>query len=631
MNKLFTKTHNDSTKKVTLYVYLGVGAVIIILLAVMQLSGTWDDGKENASLFRWPVDKQEAASCGNIRVAESKEDVMDKTNYKQYIVTEETIKQAKKAGIPPKAFRRIGNRFLEEKVPREEWGDTWAHSIWQYDAFEGLLQLLEPADPAIKGLMEQAAQSAGEADFEQAERLLQEAVERLLAMANETNSPRQKLIKQASKLQEIRARLVMSDLRYSQGAGLFESAGELLRKTNGNDRVLMLESAALAWFVLGKARSDIPALERSISLRNTILDLYPRQKGPRFWAGIQVSIGTALRIIGEREPNKARLAEAIKAFKTALQVFTRKDRPVDWAVTQYEIGRVLKSMDGGGPNDPNLNAAAQTHRMALRECTRERAPAVWAMIRQALGDVLHELGEREAGGDRLEEAASAYRAVLPVYREEKLTIDWANTQRDLGNTLYTLGRRETGRTRLEEAVMAYQAAIQVYFGEKYPKQWALVQEKLGLALQALGERESGAARLEEAVAAFRAALQVYTREDIPLVWAVAHVSLGDTLTLLCKRSGNTGQAEQALECFQKALQVFDREKHPGKWARTHNLLGNTLAWLGEQETGTKRLREAMAAYQAALDVMRQHDDGKERLDELSKNMEHCRKVIAERS
>jgi tetratricopeptide (TPR) repeat protein len=182
-------------------------------------------------------------------------------------------------------------------------------------------------------------------------------------------------------------------------------------------------------------------------------------------------LGTALRVLGERERGTARLEEAVTAY-----------------------------------------------RESLRERTRERVPLDWAMTKENLGIALARLGERESGTARLEDAVAAIRDALQEFNRARMPRDWAATQNNLGLVLRMLGERERGTARLEEAITAFREALQVDARERNLLGWAAARMNLGIALRILGERESRTARLKEAVAAFRDALKVQTRERVPLDW-----------------------------------------------------------------------------------------------------------------
>ena len=189
-------------------------------------------------------------------------------------------------------------------------------------------------------------------------------------------------------------------------------------------------------------------------------------------ARLRVTLGTALRVLGERESGTERLEQAVTAYQAALE-----------------------------------------------EQPRERVPLNWATIQNNLGNALNILGERESGTERLEQAVMAYEAALEELTRERVPLDWDQTQNNLAATLSTLGERESSTERLEQAMVAYQAALEEWTRERVPLDWARTQNNLGNALSRLGKCETSIERFEQAVTTYQAALEELTRERVPLDWA----------------------------------------------------------------------------------------------------------------
>jgi hypothetical protein len=63
---------------------------------------------------------------------------------------------------------------------------------------------------------------------------------------------------------------------------------------------------------------------------------------PLAWATTQNNLGTALRLLGERESSTARLEQAVAAYHAALEERTRERVPLAWATTQNNLGTALR-------------------------------------------------------------------------------------------------------------------------------------------------------------------------------------------------------------------------------------------------------------------------------------------------
>jgi tetratricopeptide (TPR) repeat protein len=124
------------------------------------------------------------------------------------------------------------------------------------------------------------------------------------------------------------------------------------------------------------------------------------------------SISGALSQLGESENGTVHLEEAVAAFRDALKEATRERVPLDRATAQNSLGSALRII---GERTVWLEEAVAAFREALKERTRERTPLDWAATQADLGTALWMIGERANGSARLEEAALAYREALKEY------------------------------------------------------------------------------------------------------------------------------------------------------------------------------------------------------------------------
>jgi len=138
---------------------------------------------------------------------------------------------------------------------------------------------------------------------------------------------------------------------------------------------------------------------------------------PLQWATTQNKLGTALRILGERETGTARLQAAVTAYELALEERKRETMPLQWAMTQNNLGNALRALGEHGSSIASLAEAAASYRAALEELTRDRAPLQWATTQNNLGGALKAIGERETGTARLTEAVAAWDACLVVLKD----------------------------------------------------------------------------------------------------------------------------------------------------------------------------------------------------------------------
>ena len=167
-------------------------------------------------------------------------------------------------------------------------------------------------------------------------------------------------------------------------------------------------------------------------------------------ASLQMTLGAALAVLGERERGTECLEQAVTAYTEALKERTRERVPLDWASTQSNLGAALTTLGERERGTERLKQAVTAFTEALKERTRERVPLDWASTRSNLGAALTILGKRERGTERLEQAVTAYTEALKERTRERVPLDWASTQSNLGAALTILGKRERGTERLEQ-------------------------------------------------------------------------------------------------------------------------------------------------------------------------------------
>ncbi|MGH6935163.1 MAG: hypothetical protein ACRED2_03095, partial [Methylocella sp.] len=196
------------------------------------------------------------------------------------------------------------------------------------------------------------------------EKIQDEALERLALNAAQT----------AAQLGD----LALAQLRYPEAAGHFSRAAAKVPQGHEDERWKYLHEEALALYRQGDEFGDNAAAESAIERYRQLIALRPRNAFPLDWAATQMNLGTALRILGERESGTARLEEAVAAYREALQENTRARVPLDWAMTQMNLGNALSALGEREGGTARLEEAVAAYRDALQERTRARVPLQWA-------------------------------------------------------------------------------------------------------------------------------------------------------------------------------------------------------------------------------------------------------------
>jgi len=436
------------------------------------------------------------------------------------------LREAEKAGLVADLARvqaELGSTlsllagFLEDMVGRQVPPDQFRATLFKIAADWRLageridaLQASRNLSPEIAVLRGRAREAFAEervADVEsllaRIERIEHDAIARLEAHEGEVRA--ELALRREGFIETKRARLALAraQLRHEEVAALIVEIIDLTESENAK-RFERLRAEQNKIYIEGRDRGLNGELELAIALARLWI---ARARDADERGAAQNNLGSALRVLGERESGTARLEEAGEAFRAALEERRRDRVPLDWAQTQNDLGLAL-----------------------LRR------------------------GERESGTARLEEAGEAFRAALEERTRDRVPLQWAQTLSNLGSALLVFGQKQRSPADTinvcEKAVEAYQAALEELTRDRVPLQWANTQCNLGSALMALGERwreigkglgrpdiiESETARLEEAVEAFRAALEELTRDRVPLQWANTQIRLGKTLELIWQRS-----------------------------------------------------------------------------------------------
>jgi tetratricopeptide (TPR) repeat protein len=142
-----------------------------------------------------------------------------------------------------------------------------------------------------------------------------------------------------------------------------------------------------------------------------------RERVPLQWAKIQMNLGAALGVLGEREGGTARLEEAVAAFREALQEFTRARVPLYWAMTQVNLGNALARLGERESGTARLEEAVAAYREALQENTRERVPLQWATSTGNQGVALMLLAGRRGDAEMAKLAVRQIEAAFTIMRD----------------------------------------------------------------------------------------------------------------------------------------------------------------------------------------------------------------------
>src|SRR5262249_24925863 len=217
-----------------------------------------------------------------------------------------------------------------------------------------------------------------------------------------------------------RGEIALTRLRYGEAATHFANAAAVFPPNSvyEDKRISYLKKEASALYQQGYERGDNGALRSAIERRKQLVELIPRERVPLDWATTQNNLGSALRVLGERESGTAKLEEAVAAYREALKESTRERAPLTWARTQNNLGNALFDLGRRKSGTAKLEEAVVAYREALKEQTRERVPLQWAKSLGNQGVALMLVAERRRDAAMAKTALSQINTAFETMRDD---------------------------------------------------------------------------------------------------------------------------------------------------------------------------------------------------------------------
>ncbi|MGQ0446675.1 MAG: tetratricopeptide repeat protein, partial [Beijerinckiaceae bacterium] len=308
----------------------------------------------------------------------------------------------------------------EADVPPERLGAKLVEIAERYKTLKTAAAAQPGDDSKITALKSEVQKAIADGQLVKADEILA-AIEKIQTEALD------QLALNAAQTAAQRGDVALTRLRYTDAAQRFAEAAAKVPQGHDDERWKYLNAEAHALNRQGEEFGDNAAALSAIERYRHLAELRPRNAFPLDWARTQNNLGTALRVLGERESGTARLDEAVAAYREALEENTRARVPLDWAMTQMNLGNALFRLGERESGTARLKEAVAAYRAVLIVATRERAPRIWASTQHDLAFALERLGERESGTEKLEEAVAAYREALNERTRERVPLAWAMT------------------------------------------------------------------------------------------------------------------------------------------------------------------------------------------------------------
>jgi len=469
-------------------------------------------------------------------------------------------------------------KILEKKhVPLEDLDSTLREIAKRYNALLKTVEHLQPEDPRVAELIEQAQQALKQCDvdkcqFAKAEMLFNEAgdldieaAKQLQAQAQKAQETANKRFLSAAKSRAANGELKMTQLAYKEAGEYFQEAAELLPAGNDEKLAEYLNSAGYAFDYAGLYDKTKPLFERSLSVIEKVL------------GSEHPNVATCLNNLALLHQTQGNYAQAQPLYERALAIWEKVYGEVH---PQVAIG---------------LNNLAELHRdLGNYEQAKPLYERALAIDEKVYGtehpDVAIDLNNL-AG---LHYAQGNYEQAKPLY-ERALAIDEkmlgkehpnvAIRLNNLANLHKALGNYEQAKPLLERSL----AILEKVHGTEHP----LVASSLNNL--ALLHKTQG--NYEQAKPLYERALAIFEK-----VYGEVHPSVATGLNNLALLHDNLGNYEQAKPLFERSLAIREKvfgQEHPAVATGLNNLAGLHYAQ-GNYEQAKPLLERALAIFQKVL-------------------------------
>ncbi|MCT7955277.1 tetratricopeptide repeat protein [Laspinema palackyanum] len=262
-------------------------------------------------------------------------------------------------------------------------------------------------------------------------------------------------------------------------------------------------------------------IEKAISYNQLALTVYTKEKFPKQWAEVQLSLGVAYghRPKGDGFDN---YKKSLAAYQAALSVYNKHDFPEQWAKCNLNFSSLYLSVKNWfreKENAENIEKAIAAIESALEVFDQENHPLEYAIVQHNFAEAykVRVLGNED---DNLNKAILAGKASLTV--QENLTVNpisWGNVNLILGDIYIHLFKRKNLPDCLQEARFYYERSLEVFRLESYPERWAESIRCLANVYIHLNDSE-------KVINLYQQSLQVFTRLAFPQKHSVVLSNLG---------------------------------------------------------------------------------------------------------
>jgi tetratricopeptide (TPR) repeat protein len=221
---------------------------------------------------------------------------------------QEEIQLAKELGVTEAALNTFFKTLEEKQVPPEDLDHTLREIAQRHIELKKELEAFRSDDPAIVELKKRALDALDVGNFEEAERLLNEASDKDIDAARRLKKIAEERLLSAAASKAENGALKWTQLDYLAAAEYYRKAAELVPEGHDEQLANYLNSAGGAYFKAGRYPEAKPLYKRSLKIREKVL-------GPE-----HPDVATSLNNLAEFYYYQGRYSKAEPLLKDSLKI-----------------------------------------------------------------------------------------------------------------------------------------------------------------------------------------------------------------------------------------------------------------------------------------------------------------------
>jgi len=511
-------------------------------------------------------------------------------------------------GIPPEEYQRLAEDFgvtknavknffkiIEQKdVPKEDWDFTLRQIATRHkELLSRLDQFNVTVDEEIQELRLKAEEAINEGDYDNADKYLDEAIERQMVCITNAEKELTNCKLSAAEMKVDKGDIELTRINYKAATKLFKEAVELV--PDGDEHELKkaeyLQKFGDAAYYAGRYDESQIALEQCLAIRekllpkddldlagilNNLADLYRSQgkyeeAGPLYQRSLGInetklgkdhpSVANTLNNLAELYEVQGKYEEAEYLFKRCLWIYEKalcKDQEVTTTICKDHLyaATTLNNLADLYRSQGKYEEAGPLYDICLG--IYEKALGI---DHPCIATVLNNIADLYFSKGNYEKAAKLYKSSLEIL-EKKLGIDHPSIARpiiDLAKLYFYQGEYEEAESFLERSLRIRETNL----GKDHP---AIAENLNNFALLYVSQ-----GKYEKAESLYKRCLGMYEK-----ALGKDHPDVSATLDNLAKLYYTQGKYEEAEPLFKRSLGIRETKlgkDHPSVATTLNNLAG----------------------------------------------------------